>query len=198
MSVWMPDDGTTCGGNPPIDCAGAVENNVQHVVAANIPVVVSAQNQDNGDCNTSPARLGYGNEQAYPAPYRTITVGGTMYGARQADGTYPDARWTCSGPDCIEPGSNFGRCVSIYAPAWDIHSAHTVGFGAYREAVRSGTSWSAPIVAGLVARILEQNPALTAHEVWLKLQNDANRAAVDFDPSPGVFNNLLVYLSHLE
>jgi len=59
-------------------------------------------------------------------------------------------------------GSNAGPCVTLFAPAKNIFVASVASSSSYRDARErgghaSGTSWSAPIVAGFAARILENN-----------------------------------------
>ncbi|HEY0142357.1 MAG TPA: S8 family serine peptidase [Thermoanaerobaculia bacterium] len=193
---------------PLVNCVSAVESAINQLIAANVPVVVSANNQSNGNCSTSPARLGYGNESAVPSFHRTITVGGTM---ALSTNNYADQRWTCTltpggctGYPLSGRGSNYGPCVSIYAPAYNIRVAGGTGPTSYRPAGQnsSGTSFSAPIVAGLIARLLS-TPAystLTPHQLWLEVRNRAigrNVQPADFDPS-AVTNTWLAYMSALE
>ena len=199
------------------NCVSALENEVNNVIGANIPVVVSANNRNDGECRTTPARMGYGNEAAFPSTFRTITVGGTMY----EPGTYVDKRWTCDGTPAPNPtsltacdsawastdtgyglGSNYGPCVSIWAPAWNLHVAGASGPNSFRTpgGASSGTSWSAPYTAGVVARLLEGNPMLTPLAVWQALVTRATNqrfGTPDFDPS-AVVNNKLVYISRFE
>lgn len=198
------------------NCISAIENEVNNVIGANIPVVVAANNRDDGECRTTPARMGYGNETAFPSTYRTITVGGTMYVRNEQDPqnvTYSYNRWTCAqapgGCDAAwvdtatgyGSGSNYGACVSIWAPAWNIHVAGGSGPTSYRTpgGASSGTSFSAPFTAGVVARLLERNSTLTPYQVWQALTSRANQrwGMPDFDPSV-VYNNMLVYLSAFE
>lgn len=185
-------------------CVPAIENEINNVVAANIPVFVSANNQNQDLCLTqTPARLGYGNEANYQSTYRVTTVGGTMYDVN----TYADQRWTCAaqpgGCDAWganNPGSNFGACVSIWAPAWNIHTAGAASSTNYRPAygASSGTSFASPFVAGLAARLLERYPTLTAAQVHSELVYRAGRTSPDFDPSPNINNPHLVYYSPYE
>ena len=188
------------------NCVSAFENEINNTVAANIPVVVSANNQSQDECALqSPARMGYGNETNFNSPYRTITVGGTM--AFSQDG-FADHRWTCAdsplgcdafGPN--NPGSNYGACVSIWAPAWNIHVAGASSATSYRTpgGASSGTSWSAPYVAGVIARLFETYPTMSSTQVFTELINRSNNRwiAPDFDPS-AVTKNHLVYMSPFE
>jgi len=75
-------------------------------------------------------------------------------------------------------GSNAGPCVTLFAPAKNLFLAANGSASDYRDArlrgaKASGTSWSAPIVAGVAARLLEEHrltnppatPALTPAQV---------------------------------
>lgn len=92
-------------------------------------------------------------------------------------------------------GSNGGQCVTLFAPAKNIHVASHETTGApYRDsrasgASASGTSWSAPIVAGMVARILENNQTYNIDAVYTALmaRTSADLDATELNP-PGVTN----------
>lgn len=150
-----------------------------------IPVIVSANNQGSPNSRTSPARMAYRNAGIFLSPGRVISVGGIAEN---------DARWQCRpelGGQClmesaindnnlfddVPAGSNYGNTVDIYAPAHNIESAHiacdTCVRGPYPE--RSGTSFAAPIVTGLAARLLQVEQNLTPTQVWDRLQQDASR-----------------------
>lgn len=63
-------------------------------------------------------------------------------------------------------GSNGGQCVTLFAPAKNLFLASNKGETSYRDGrlddeFASGTSFSAPIAAGVAARILQQSPTLT-------------------------------------
>ena len=89
--------------------------------------------------------------------------------------------------------SSYGPCVDIFAPGSSITSAWIGVAGA--TGTISGTSMSAPHVAGLAALYLGENPNLTPAEVTRKmLQYDATHGAVGGIPSPTVETaNLLAY-----
>ncbi|HEU4889724.1 MAG TPA: S8 family serine peptidase [Thermoanaerobaculia bacterium] len=156
---------------------------------ANVTVTASANNQNEDACLTTPGRHSRGN----PNPAlrgKVITAGGTQIlnspmGLPVSSGTYDpsepasDGRWICDPavddtPCSNNPGSNFGACVTIFAPARNITSASMAGERAYRtgmggglpngeKTLASGTSFSAPIVAAAAARFLEQFPPQSRH-----------------------------------
>jgi hypothetical protein len=142
--------------------------------------------------------MGYGG--TYPTTYRTITVGATNY-TRNADGSYTDTRW-------VEPltpagdvvGSNWGACVSIWTPGAAVQVASKDNSGFPRITKSSGTSHASALVAGAVARLLQQYPTISATSVWTELVNRANGRNVappDLDPS-AVVNRKLLYISATE
>lgn len=63
--------------------------------------------------------------------------------------------------------SNFGSCVDMWAPGTQITSAWIAGTSATNTI--SGTSMASPHVAGLAARVLSMNPALTPTDVNSRL-----------------------------
>jgi subtilisin family serine protease len=149
---------------------------------------------------------GYGNESAVPSTYRTITVGATAFDPSN----YADQRWSCvnTPAQCPspwnssnDPGSNYGQCVSIWAPGWSVKVAGAASSTSYRSAGQfsTGTSFAAPLVAGAVARLLQSYPTLSAQQVWTELVNRANQRVnpPDFDPGTLV-NNKLLYMSPFE
>jgi subtilisin family serine protease len=181
VSTQVCEDGS--GGYT--NCIAAVENEINNIIGANIPVVVSANNQGNGNCSTSPARMGYGG--TFATTHHTITVGATQYSF--SGGTYPDTRWSDA-----TGASNYGACVSIWAPGASIRAGSGTGPSAFTT--ESGTSLSAPYTAGVVARILQAHPTYTPNDVWAALVDGATnqRWATTVAPFDSTGNNKLVYL----
>ncbi|HEX8618968.1 MAG TPA: S8 family serine peptidase, partial [Thermoanaerobaculia bacterium] len=119
---------------------------------------------------------------------------GTAYGEKGAepihDSTSPvkDARWICGAGDSSQcgaagsPGSNHGPCVSVFAPAKNITSAslahNAQNSSWYRDrlgreddvpkSLASGTSFSAPMVAGIAALFLQHAHAGATGEDFLR------------------------------
>ncbi len=87
-------------------------------------------------------------------------------------------------------GSNGGACVTLFAPARNIPVATNAPDASgnptlYRDVtvrggLASGTSWSAPYVAGVAARILQGNPSLPPDGVYAALMS---HATPDLDPT---------------
>src|SRR5206468_216066 len=63
-----------------------------------------------------------------------------------------------------------GDGVELFAPAENIFAASSTARDHYRLTASSGTSWSAPIVAGVAARLLTANPDLTPAELEARLE----------------------------
>jgi hypothetical protein len=162
---------------------GIVESAFMAVVNEGIPVVASANNQGADACDMTPSRLSHrgGRQQN---GFGVITVGGTEADDRRLDETGVK--------------SNHGQCVDIWAPGSRL-SVASVEAKNYRGAdIASGTSYSAPIVAGLLARILAAEPTLTVAQAWDRLALNATRLepGTDSDPldlKPGS-SRLLAYL----
>lgn len=196
------------GGN----CMAAMENNIRNMLNNNIVVVAAANNQNANRCATqTPARMGYGgmydpgNQPTWPF---VITVGGT---------DRIDLRHTCASCNqASEGGSNFGPCVGLYAPAKEIRAAHIASSTAYRteqswltqaiqevpqytgatvEEVSTGTSFAAPIVSGIVARLLQTFPSMTVRQVWNHLYSTATVQPNNFDGDNIARNDRLAFIS---
>lgn len=133
----------------------ALELAVNNLIDLGLPVVASANNQNTNACYTTPARVP-----------RVITVGGSTI-TWLDDGSVQDSWWITANPNYVEwtntdPGSNWGTCVDILAPAADIRSAHTRANDSERLANRSGTSFAAPHVTGAIARYLQAGSKSTS------------------------------------
>ena len=133
-----------------------VENAVIKAHAMGVTVVVAAGNEADDACNYSPGRLPH-----------VITVGGS------------DLTIGPLNPrDLLYRSTNGGRCVDIFAPGASVQGA---GFpGGRQVAIESGTSLSAPLVSGVVAILLQQEPNLTPDQVKQRLIRDSLKNVIDF------------------
>ncbi|MEU1482963.1 S8 family serine peptidase [Streptomyces sp. NPDC005752] len=116
--------------------SSAVDDAFDALAAEGTLPVVAAGNEDQDACDVSPAR---------------------------ADGVL--AAGASDDQDRQAAFSNWGTCVSLYAPGVDIVSAHLGG----GSTTLSGTSMASPHVAGAAALYKEQNPDAAPQEVadWL-------------------------------
>ena len=167
LSINNPDSGLA---NDVITAGGSmIINRPWNVDISDVPDEVEADGPKPGGT--------YGVEPAYSA---TLPVS--------------DGRWICGAGDSVtcsnatatatattnptsydtyhnyNGGSNAGPCVTLFAPAKNIFVASPSSASGYRDArvrgsLASGTSWSAPIVAGFAARILENHPTYTPAQV---------------------------------
>jgi subtilisin family serine protease len=88
--------------------------------------------------------------------------------------------------------SNYGSCVDLFAPGVSVTSAG-IASNTARE-VLTGTSMSAPHVAGAVARLLQAQPGATPAELSASIVRHATPGALRLtDPNP----NLLLFSSTL-
>lgn len=173
------------------DTADSVQLAVAALTSKGIPVIASANNLDADACDRGPAAFSKDNPNGYTGD--VITVGGSMLINEPDSVTYDksqptrDRRWTCPDHTNCTNGSNGGPCVTLFAPAHELEVAYHYGTTSYRgrkvtpptatAVSNSGTSWSAPLVAGVVAGYL-QSAFFTVSQIRTKLIDDS-RAHLD-------------------
>jgi redox-sensitive bicupin YhaK (pirin superfamily) len=139
--------------------SAALNAAVDRVVADGVTVTVAAGNSNTDACTMSPAS----NAQA-------ITVGATDEQDARAD------------------FSDYGSCVTVFAPGVDIESAWNSG--SKDTEVLSGTSMAAPHAAGVAALLLSGTPNASPAQVKQGMANAATPGVVA-NPGPGSPNLLL-------
>lgn len=128
----------------------------------NVFVAVAAGNENTNACSSSPA--------SSSAQSAVVSVGATDSSDRRAS------------------FSNFGPCVSIFAPGMDIESTWFTSGSAIN--VISGTSMASPHVAGVAALYLEGNPDATSKDVKAQLlANGVQGVVFDVQNSPNLLLN---------
>lgn len=180
-------------GNP---YTASIELAARDVVAAGLSVITSADNFNRDACRYAPNNIAYGGPDAIgigedgqqvtiPAGdwNRVISVGGTMWGQYGNFEDPNDYRWqqyqmAYDDPIPIEnldgAGSNWGPCVSIYAPAKTIPFLRHDGV----HHSGNGTSFAAPQVAGAAALYLAERPGDAPISVWSHLESQATKAVI--------------------
>ncbi|ATW50766.1 S8 family peptidase [Streptomyces peucetius] len=134
-----------------------VNNAADALADSGVLPVVAAGNETQNACNVSPA-----------SAERVLAVGATDSSDQQAD------------------FSNYGACLSLYAPGASIVSAK-LGGGSVSQ---NGTSMASPHVAGVAALYKSEHPTATAAEVksWL-IDNSTKNVVTGI--GPGSPNRLL-------
>lgn len=139
--------------------SAALNAAVDRVIADGVTVTVAAGNSNTDACTMSPA-----------SDSQAITVGATD--DRDARGDFSD----------------YGPCVTLFAPGVDIESAWITG--SKDTEVLSGTSMAAPHAAGVAALLLSGTPGASPAQVKQGMINAATPGVVS-SPGPGSPNLLL-------
>ena len=123
--------------------SGLMNNFTNIIINMGIPIVAGAGNDKDDACNYSPAS----------AP-GVITVASSAQG------------------DDASSFTNSGFCVDIFAPGSNVIGAdYSCSEGTCTIAI-SGTSMATPIVSGVIALHLQQQPLLTPSQIMEKLSED--------------------------
>jgi len=151
--------------------SSALDNAVKAAISAGLTFALAAGNENQDACNTSPANVA-----------TAITVGATTI---DDDKVEVDARASFS---------NFGSCVTLFAPGELIKSAWIGSVKATKTI--SGTSMASPHVAGAIALYLSQNPAKSPASVKTYLSGSATPNKIQLDCTSSACKkspNLLLY-----
>ena len=147
-----------------------VNQAIKKLYQKNVPVITVAGNGEVDCCSRSPAS----------SPH-AITVAGT----RRGDGLYRIGR-----------GTNFGRCVDIFAPGELILGASHACKNCTMQL--SGTSMAAPLVAGIAAVHMTRQPLMTPAQIKERIINNSLKGVVDFEGMPEQYHtqtpNTLLHL----
>ena len=123
---------------------------VRNLIQSGVQATIAAGNSDADACNVSPA-----------STREAVTVGNAGTSVR----------------DVRRPNSNWGDCLDLFAPGGSILAASHLDStsGVYR----GGTSMAAPHVAGVMALLLHENPALAPSELHTMIVSNATQNVVD-------------------
>lgn len=142
----------------------ATNDAVIKLVNQGVHVVVAAGNGGKDACVRTPAS-------------NRLVI--TVAGSRRGDGLY-----------LLGVGSNFGSCVDIFAPGESIRAADWSCSNCSVE--YSGTSMSTPLVSGLAAIKLTQEPLMSPANLKRALIDESIKDALDFTGIPAVFRTTTV------
>jgi subtilisin family serine protease len=142
----------------------ALNDAVQSLLDAGVPVVVAAGNIDMNACRIAPGNV--------PG---TIVVGASRVRAGASRGTLVDER---------TPGTAYGPCVDVFAPG-DSVLLPSMDFGGRAVSqLWTGTSMSAGYVSGAVALYLESHPYATPDDVLREVHASSAGTVVDAKRTP--------------
>jgi subtilisin family serine protease len=141
---------------------------------------------------------GYGTNAALDFAINYATTHGVVLVAAAGNDQAAQLTWPAADPRVVSVGavdasgqqvifSNSGRQLQITAPGLGLQTAWSDG----SRIIFSGTSGSAPIVAGAIAAVMSQDPSLTPAQAWQILQthtSDAGAPGADPDYGNGVIN----------
>ena len=98
--------------------------------------------------------------------------------------------------DSIAYFSNFGQCIDIFAPGYNIVSACAPAMcGASNGyTTLSGTSMACPHVTGVIAQLLQAHPTASPQEIHKMLTCDASRGILHLDARDSLSRNLLLQI----
>ena len=148
----------------------ATNNVSSNIIKMGIPIVAAAGNKRDDACNYSPAS----------AP-GVITVAGSAQG------------------DDVYYYTNGGSCVDIFAPGSNVIAAdYSCSECACKKAL-SGTSMATPLVSGVIALYLQQQPLLTPSQIKQKLKEDCLKNIIQYNNLPNSLQdasfNCLLYIN---
>ncbi len=135
-------------------------------VAAGLLMVVAAGNENQDACNTSPASAS-----------RVLSVGATQLSPVPPTPDQPGDEEP-SQRDTRASFSNFGTCVSLFAPGAMITSTWKGSVSAINTI--SGTSMASPHVAGVAAAYWSARPAATNADIQNLVLSSATDSIIDF------------------
>lgn len=124
-----------------------MESAITNSIASGVVYTIAAGNNARDACSYSPARTP-----------NAITVGAT---------------WQI---DARAPFSNYGPCLDIFGPGYEIISAGTASDSATRQ--MNGTSMAAPLVAGIAALYRASNPSANSTAVIQAINSNATSGIV--------------------
>ncbi len=150
-----------------MDAIPALDTAVQQLIAAGIPVVVSAGNIETNACHISPSN----------------SPGAIVVGASRVR-----RRVSAAAPDLVDdraPGTAYGNCIDVFAPGDSVLLPSMDMQRAPTQQLWTGTSMSAGYVSGAAALYLEAHPRASARSVGAHITSTASREMLVDARSPG-------------
>jgi subtilisin family serine protease len=134
----------------------ALDSTVKQLLAAGIPVIVSAGNLEMDACHISPGN----------SPGAIVVGASRVRRPVLGDGTMVDER---------APGTAFGTCIDVFAPGDSVLLPSMDGQQRASEQLWTGTSMAAGYVSGAVALYLEAHPFASTDAIFQHIQTTSSR-----------------------
>ncbi len=134
----------------------ALDSTVKQLLAAGIPVIVSAGNIEMDACHISPGN----------SPGAIVVGASRVRRTIRGDGAMIDER---------APGTAFGPCIDIFAPGDSVLLPSMDGQRHATEQLWTGTSMSAGYVSGAIALYLEAHPFASTDAIFQHIQTTSSR-----------------------
>ena len=138
----------------------ALDSAVARLLAAGIPVVVSAGNVEQNACHISPAN----------SPGAIVVGASRVRRSRDSAGALLDAR---------VPGTAYGACLNVFAPGDSVLLPSFTEGAAPTSQLWSGTSMAAGYVSGAIALFLQAHPFASVQAVAAHISSTSTAAGVD-------------------
>jgi subtilisin family serine protease len=120
-----------------------ISDQIDQLLRAGVVVVAASGNLGKDACDYAPANID-----------GVLSVAAIQVSKSKTNTTFHTAQWS---------GSNYGKCVSVWAPGVMIESASSEMNNA--TSVLTGTSQAAPFITGIVALLLEGSPNSTNADI---------------------------------
>jgi subtilisin family serine protease len=134
----------------------ALDSTVKQLLAAGIPVIVSAGNLEMDACHISPGN----------SPGAIVVGASRVRRPLLGDGAMVDER---------APGTAFGTCIDVFAPGDSVLLPSMDGQQRASEQLWTGTSMAAGYVSGAIALYLEAHPYASTDAIFQHIQTTASR-----------------------
>jgi len=134
----------------------ALDSMVKKLLAAGIPVIVSAGNLEMDACHISPGN----------SPGAIVVGASRVRRPTSGDATMVDER---------APGTAFGNCIDVFAPGDSVLLPSMDGQQRSTEQLWTGTSMAAGYVSGAIALYLEAHPFATTDAIFQHIQTTSSR-----------------------
>jgi len=183
----------------------ALDKLINIMIRKGFMIIASSGNESTDACSTEKRNtyLGVVNEKAYPASYIDVISVGSMDNSIESE-DIPKSKNVYN----FASFSNYGNCIDIFAPGYAYLASFPSDYKSNKIYTSKkfvyGTSFSSPLVAGVAAVLISENPDITFdQEILRKMLIDLSVkdviSSLDWLDTPNRFLNIgknVVYSSN--